>query len=299
MDLKGMRILLAVMLFLLPVFSCAGEESCPVREYDFTGTVKRSYDSDTLKYTVEAFRLYGERCYLSKIWMRDPGKQIRKATSEWRKNLIRPVHLASQIPEAALVINGSGYVSPSFPWIPEDYPGKSKDYYYTPLGSLTITNGEVFRNLENVPYTGLTLEADGLHMYMGESTAKVLEANPVQTWSFYVQCPMILDDQILTPEDWKFAGRRNCRTVIARADRNNYLILSVTNEKSIGLSLHKVNEFLTENFDLEWAYNLDGGPSSALLCRDKDSDKLTTIAGGSVNDVDIMAFVELEAEQEP
>ncbi len=299
MNLKRMRILLAVMLLLLPVFSCAGEESFPVRGYEFSGTVKRSYDSDTLKYTVESFRLYGERCYLSKIWMQDPGKQIRKATSEWRKNLIRPVHLAKKIPGAALVINGSGYVSPSFPWIPEDYPGKGKDYYYTPLGSLTITDGEVFRNLEDVPYTGLTLEADGLHMYMGESTEKVLEASPTQTWSFYVECPMILDDQILTPEDWKFAGKRNCRTVIARADRNNYLILSVTNEKSIGLSLHKVNEFLTENFDLEWAYNLDGGPSSALLCRNKDSKKLTTIAGGSVNDVDIMAFVELEAESQP
>lgn len=53
------------------------------------------------------------------------------------------------------------YVSPVFPSIPDDYPGDSPDYYFTPLGSLTITDGQVFRNLEGVAYYGLTLEADG------------------------------------------------------------------------------------------------------------------------------------------
>ncbi len=295
--MKRIAVLLLLLLYLVPVVPASGEEAQPLREYAFSGKVKRSYDSETLKYTVESFRLGGETCYLSKIWMQDPGKQIRKAASEWKKNLMRPVHMAQLIPEAALVINGSGYVSPTYPWIPEDYPGESRDYFYTPLGSLTVTDGEVYRHLEGVPYTGLTLEADGLHMYMGESPETVLAAAPLQTWSFYVECPLILDDRILTPEGWEFADKKARRTVIGRADANNYLILTVTNERSLGLSLHKVNAFLTENFDLEWAYNLDGGPSSALICRNRGSRKLKTVAGGSARDVDIMAFTELPGEE--
>ena len=272
------------------------QEICPPREYAFAGAVKRTYDSPSLKYTVESFRLEKVLCYLSKIWVRDPGQQIKKGTAEWRKNIMLPVHMAKQIPEAALVINGSGYVSPTYPWIPEDYPGEGKDYFYTPLGSLTVTDGEVFRNLEGIAYYGLTLEKDGLHMYVGEDNEAVLAAEPVQTWSFYVECPMIRNNEVITPEEWPFAGRKARRTVIGRVDRNNYLILSVTNEGGNGLTLESVNQFFLEYFDLEWLYDLDGGPSSALLCRARDAKKLTTIMGGKAKDADIMAFVELPEE---
>ena len=77
--------------------------------------------------------------------------------------------------------NGSGFVSPLYPEIPENYPGVSEDYFYTPLGSLTITDGEVFRNLEGVPYYGLALDADGLQMYTGADNGEVLATEPSQT----------------------------------------------------------------------------------------------------------------------
>ncbi len=287
---------LLLILWLLPGRAGAEAEICPAREYAFSGKLKRTYDSETLKYTVETFTMGGALCYLSKIWMADPGKQIRKASSEWKKNLMRPIHLAAKIPQAALVINGSGFVSPVYPGIPENYPGTSPDYYYTPLGSLTVTDGEVYRSLTEVPFTGLTLEEDGLHMYAGVSTETVLAAHPLQTWCFYDECPLIEEDRIIMPEDWTFAAKKARRTVIGRADRNNYLILTVSAEKGIGLTLHRVNRFLTERFDLEWAFNLDGGSSSALLCRAYGKKKMETVTGGSARDADIMAFIELGAE---
>ena len=78
-------------------------------------------------------------------------------------------------------------------------------------------------------------------------------------------------------------------------DANNYLILSVTNEDdTIGLSLHSVNNFFKKYFpDLEWLYNLDGGPSSALLARKQGKPRMRTVAGGRAKDADIMAFIEL------
>ena len=180
MNIRRIALWMLVLSLMAPLTCGAEEAVCPKKEYDFTGNVKRVYDSPTLQYTVESFRYEGVACYLTKVWMQDPGRQIRKATAEWKKNIMLPVHMAEKIPEAALVINGSGYVSPTYPWIPEDYPGDSKDYYYTPLGSLTVTDGTVYRDLEGIPYYGLTLEADGLHMYVGaENMTNFKQESPI------------------------------------------------------------------------------------------------------------------------
>lgn len=289
--MKRIRSLLLAFCLLLPAFA-AGEEALPVREYAFNHRAYRSYDSETLKYKMETFLIRGVRCYLTKVWVRDPARQIRKATAKWKEDIQKPKDLVKAIPEAMLYINGSGYWSPAYPDVPEHYPGEVSDYYYTPWGSLTVTDGEVFRNLEELPYYGLTLEADGLKMYTGTPTAEVLAANPLQTWSFREASPMQRNGENLLPEEWKFAQTKAIRTVIGRADRNNYLILTVTNEGDRGLDLYDVNSFFTKWFDLEWVYNLDGGPSSALYARRKGARRLVRIMGGNARDVDIMAFTE-------
>ena len=284
---------------LLMGWAAAGaEEALPPREYEFTHKAYRRYESDTLTYRMETFTIKECRCYLTKIWMRDPARQIRKATSDWKQNIQLPKEMAEKIPGAALVINGSGYWSPVYPDVPENYPGEVADYYYTPWGSLTVTDGEVFRNLEELPYYGLTLEEDGLHMYAGESTANVLAAHPLQTWSFRDGCPMLRGEEVLTPEEWTFAEAKARRTVIARADRNNYLILSVTNEGRSGLTLYEMNSFFLKYFQAEWVYNLDGGPSSALYARRKGAKKMSRIMGGGAKDIDVMGFIELPESAE-
>ena len=86
--------------------------------------------------------------------------------------------------------------------------------------------------------------------------------------------------------------------MIGKVNRNNYLILSVTNEGGYGLTLHDVNHFFLKYFETEWVYNLDGGPSTALLARKKDKKRLVEVAGGAAQDADVMAFIELPAEGE-
>ena len=291
----GKRFLLMLVCIILNQGSALGAKTVPteLQELPAFGVLSRTFDSETLQYTVEKFTMDGAVCFLTKIWMTDPGRQIRKATAEWRENIQIPAHMARQVEGAVLVINGSGYVSPRYPWIPDNYPGGSADYYYTPLGSLTVTDGEVFRNLEGVPYYGLTLQADGLHLHIGEENASVLAGHPEQTWSFYVECPMLLNNEDILPAEWAFADRRARRTVIGRADSHRYVILSVTDEGKPGISLRRINRFFQDHFQQEWLYNLDGGPSSALLCRSRNGKRLVTVMGGKAKDADIMAFTEI------
>jgi len=284
------KLLLLLLCLLLPV--CALGETMAAYPYTFSGEEVSRYESETLQVTVERFQYEGTTCYVSKIWMADPGRQIKKATANWEEDIQLPETMAKKIPGAALVINGSGYVSPVFPWIPENYPGVSEDYHYTPLGSLTITNGEVFRCLPGVPYYGLTLQADGLHMHVGEDNMAILKDAPTQTWSFYVECPIITDHQSILDPQWRFSYTPAIRTMIAKMDQNNYITVTVTSRGG-GLTMTEAVQMLLTHFDPQWAYNLDGGPSSALMARATGEEELVTLWGGRSQDADIMAFTEL------
>ena len=261
-------------------------------ERDAIGRIVRTYDSPTLKYVMEKMKMEGEICYLTRIWVQDPARQIQKAASEWKKNVQIPEKLVKQIPEAALAVNGSGFVSPLYPEIPDNYPGESRDYYYTPLGSVTVTDGEVLRDLEGVPYYGLTLDADGLQMYTGEDNGAVLATEPIQTWSFYTGCPMMRDNEDILPEEWDFADAKAARTIIGRIDRNNYLILTATRERGKGITLRRAVVFFRENYSTEWVYDLDGGMSTALMSRKKEKKNMHLLVERGAKIVDIMAFTE-------
>ena len=276
---------LLLLLWLLPL--AAGAEGY---EYKDRLLLTR-YDSDTLKYEIRLVRLNDTTCYLTRVWVADPARQIKKVIAPWHADLARAEELAGEIEGAALVVNGSGYVSPRYPAIPENYPGTSFDYYYTPLGSLSVTEGEVYRDLEGVPFYGLTLEADGLHLYVGEEHGKVLDREPLHTWSFYEGCPMVRDGQDILDHDWLFANRRAIRTIIAKLpEENTYLFLTATEQ--FGLTLVEANAFLLGEFSPEWVYDLDGGPSTALFYRRKDGDQLRLLYGAGQRIVDVMGFVE-------
>lgn len=115
------RLTVFVLLLCLLHTTAVGETAEPVL----------SYQSETLRFTVESLCYEGAECYLTRIWMADPGQQIRKATATWEQDLRYPSEMAEDIPGAALCINGSGYVSPVFPSIPDDYRGQPRLLLYT------------------------------------------------------------------------------------------------------------------------------------------------------------------------
>ncbi len=269
----------------------------PPETYEFTGKRESArYESDTLIYIIESFTLDSVPCLLTKVWVRDPERQIRKVNAPWGKSLANPLDLAKQIPETVLATNASGYITKQYPDIPESYPGSPEDYYFTTLGSLVITEGEVLRRLEGVPFYGLALSQDGISLYRGADNDMVLATAPRQTWAFFESCAMLVDNEEVLPEEgtWPMAKDRYPRTVLARVNRNNYLMLHVPNrDDSYGLSLYRINLFFLRHFETEWVYNLDGGHSTVLMYKpQKKNARLTRLAPNRQPVADILCFTE-------
>lgn len=269
-------------------------EVFPPAEYEWVKSRVAHHESDTLQYTIESFTLDSVHCYLTKIWVRDPERQFRKVNAPWREALSTPMALAKKVPEALLATNASGYISARYPTLPDGYPGTSPDYYFTTLGSLVITDGEILRNLEGVPFWGLALSEDGIVLYQGADNAEVLASSPCQTWAFFEPCAMQVGGEDTLPEagTWSLADERHPRTILARVNRNNYLLLHVRrNDNSYGLSLHRLNIFFSRHFQTEWVYNLDGGPSSSLVFQKKNAG-LTLLAPNYQQIADILCVTD-------
>ena len=101
-----------------------------------------------------------------------------------------------------------------------------------------------------------------------------------------------VDGKSILNENWDFAQRRAIRSIIAKLDDHTYLLLTATS--SHGFSLIEAVDYLIGEYAPEWAYNLDGGPSSALLRRKQGKKTLKLIYGAGQKIVDMMGFVELE-----
>lgn len=289
------RMMMFLLFSLLPLMTHA--EALPIYPYEVQGELVAQHVSDTLWWQIEQISVEDAGCYLVKVCMADPGRQIGKASSDWRENIMSAGEIAQREPDASLIINGSGYVTRTYSWIPENYPGVSEDYYFTPLGSVTVTDGEVLRCLEGVPYYGLTLNRDGLRLHVNDDPVDVLDEEPSQTWSFYIECPVIEHHQSILDPAWSFTRVKAMRNIICKMDENNYLIMIVTREKG-GLTMQQCVDYLLTAFNPEWAYNLDGGPSAALMYRDGMGEMVTVWEPGQRN-VDIMTFSELKEAATP
>ena len=268
----------------------------PPAEYEFSRREYARYESKTLIFTIETFNMDAAKCVLTKVWVQDPARQIRKANADWGKSLAAPKDLAKKVPGAVLVTNASGYVTKAYPDLPENYPGNVGQYYFTTLGSLVITDGKILRELEGVPFYGLALSEDGITMYRGTDNSFVLATEPTQTWAFFETCAMQENGEDLLPEEgaWPMAKEKHARTVIARVNRNNYLMLHIPYGAELpGLSLYRINAFFSENFETEWVYNLDGGYSTSLFYKpQKKNATLFRLVPNVQQVADILCFTE-------
>ncbi len=86
-----MRVGAVMMLLAVLMSAVCAEDACnPQYTYHWTGKAGASYQSETLKYTIETTLINECKCYITKVWMQEPASQIRKATAEWEVGLLLP-----------------------------------------------------------------------------------------------------------------------------------------------------------------------------------------------------------------
>lgn len=248
--------------------------------YGLKGTAVSTYDSDTLKISVEKVSHSGTTCYVSKVWVKDPTVQLTKCAAKWRKNLQRPSALAKQNSKVVLAVNGSGFYNSSWHSVPHAY-GSDSSNYCTSAGSIVIINGKIMRNVSKVPFTGIAITpGKGLTGYFEASTSNVLADKANNTFAFEIHSKrkkfIYFDGKSCSCD---FTGI-SARTVFVKVNYNNFYIITVKGASgSAGLGPSALKSLIRKMGACQWAYNTDGGGSTTLLAKPSRSGKLKRIYG--------------------
>lgn len=275
-----------------PPVSDDDQEPSEQVEFGYEGTSIGAYKSATLKIDVEKFQYSSASCWVSKIWVANPSRQFTKCGSVWKKNLQRPATLAKQNDKIVLAVNCSGFYSSSFSNANHAY-GSDPETYNTTGGSIVITNGKTLRNVSSVPFTGIAISPEGLNAYYEVPTSKVVDVKAFNTFAF---------EHHNDREKFLYRNGKTCkftmagisaRTVIVKVDQNNFYIITVKGASGkAGLKADQLKTLIAKFGPCQWAFNADGGGSTALLFKSSSEKSLGTIYGGSRSVGDIFAVTE-------
>ncbi len=252
-------------------------------------------ETDTLK----AYIIDNKSYYLTRIWVRDAYTQLNKAVSpEYGKKLYQPSDLLKKEVEKEnltdkLIIgfNASGFYLKDVH--DADSVRKYSAYDKTSVGTIIINNGQVIRNfydhaVKQWYLTGIT--KDNKMVVFEDNVAVTSEAIAAKKiWSeevinsgirntFSFAGPVILNGQKLTTFSTSLPHNDNQSTamlqLICQINENNYALFT-----SVKTNRQKAIDVFY-SIGCQTAINLDGGGSTALLYKEKNSTKINTLFGG-------------------
>ncbi len=266
-----------------------------------------SGNTDTLKVYISKFPKY----YLTRIWTKDAYTQLNKAVSpEYGVNLYRPVSLLNKEVtnknlQNKLIIsfNASGF------YLKDTYDAYSVKMYSaydrTSVGTIVINNGVVVRNAYNHAVkqwylTGID-KNNKMVVFEDNNTSSSYGVTEKQKWAqsvidsgirntYSFAGPVILNGQKLTSFSSSMPDAKN-ETVkglqlICQINENNYALFTSKGETRN----NAINVFL--GLGCKTAVNLDGGGSTSLLYKDKNSTEFQTVVGGARQLPEVGYFVE-------
>ena len=266
----------------------------------------RTADSDTLKVTVE--KNEKGNYLVARVWVLDPYNQIKKGTSTWGVNAMQPAKIIANDVEKynyqnkiIVGLNGSGFYNGAT-WTPSCSSSCQRDYKYTTEGGLAITEGKVVRswyqdsyvdrsrndavyaiskegNLEAYPNTNSYSESERKSLFDG-----IINKGYRNTWMFR---PVIMQDGKIASSNvlGTFINGENKRSIVCQVDQNNYILLT-----ALSHGIDKLRSLLP-SLGCKTAVNLDGGGSTSMLYKGKNSN-VEALYGGGRSIVDVFYIVE-------
>lgn len=262
-----------------------------IHQYSYSGVLKKEYKDSSINVRVEDKDGY----YITKIWVKNPAKQLKKVEAGWRKEVKSVNTMLNNTKNAIVGCNASGFLTASFKAGSSADPRKlirKTSYYYTTEGYIVLTGGEVRRNLGNSNATIGILPNGSFKYYEYNSYEEIKADGVLDTFTFG---PLILKDG----KDYKQkvgSLRKNFtqiryQSIIGQVDENNFIILTAKSKKSLNQAAK-----IGKKLDCKFLYNFDGGGSASLWFRKGTSGKgaLVNKSGNGRSVADALCFVTID-----
>lgn len=271
-------------------------------------TIIASESTDTLKVWIESKKRSGRTSYyVTHVWAKDPYNQFKLKTPE---NFGNQVEVALNIINGAIskyglnnkllvAVNASGFViKNSFGH--EHYYLVNNAFNYTAGIPLVLSDGKVMRNIagEKLPatmYVTYGLKKDGnlaAYTYPGgynpsENNAianKIISDGVKNTFGF--NPILVTNSKVVTN-----GTDRNIRQGFCQIDKNNFVFITDEYvEARNGFSFVELANYMV-NLGCKTGFNLDGGGSTSLIFKSKNSSA-KVITGNTRRIADVIYFHE-------
>ena len=275
----------------------------PQKTPNATGTLKKEFNSDTLKYKIYQTGNY----YITYVWAADPYNQMRTGLKEPFPQLATVKNLVSYesnrlnlTNKGMIAFNASGFVSDVFSreFITANYGWRNSSET-----AIVIHEGKVLRNYTNQVYPTKEvytygLKKDGYMAYYKISPGsqnnmannqklanQVISDGVKYTYGFH---------PLLTINGEKKTSDRspNIRQGLCQLDRNNFIFLTnISSNRSIGLSFSGMADIFN-SMGCIYGVNLDGGGSTSLYYKERGTNNATEVRGSGREVADMLYFVE-------
>lgn len=254
--------------------------------HTLNGQLVDSFSNSSIDVKIEEY----DKFYITKIWVKDPSKQVCKAEAGWEKQTRVVPDILNGTNGAIVGVNGSGFYDKK-----GGFPPPKGIADHTTEGDFVITNGAIRRKLsDKVNNTLIGITKSGLIKYYENSSVSDIERDGI--YNIFTFGPLLIKDgadytQTSGKIRQKYTGKEAKRMLVGQVDNNNYVFIctkgsnksNLNDIKSIGKQLH-----------CRILFNLDGGGSTSLWFRKGTTGQGTKITGGSRPVADSLYFSSLE-----
>ena len=234
-----------------------------------------TYKDENISITVTKYREYDTDIYVADVKVSSM-KYLKTALADdtYGRNVTAKTSETAKNKNAILAING--------------------DYYGARSSGYVIRNGVLYRDTAAENQEALVINKDGSFEIVTEgktSASSLLDNGAAHVLSFG---PALVQDgkiSVTTEDEVGKAKTSNPRTAIGLIDKLHYVFVVADGRtsESEGLSLYQLAEFM-EKFNVETAYNLDGGGSSTMYFNGNVVNRPTT-GGNSISERSVSDIV--------
>ena len=268
-----------------------------------TGTLKKDFSSNTLKYKIYQTGNY----YITYVWAQNPYNQMRIGLKEpfpqlaTVRNLVTYESTRLNLTNKGMIaVNASGFVSDQFS---REFISANSGWRNSSETAIVVHEGKVLRNFTNQVYPSKDVYTYGLKKDGYMAVYKISPGTQANMENNKKLAQQLINDgvkytygfhPVLTINGQKKTtdNSPNIRQGLCQLDKNNFVFLTnISSNRSIGLSFSGMADIFN-SMGCIYGVNLDGGGSTSLYYKERGTNNAVEVRGSSRDVADMLYFVE-------